>query len=316
MTLVQVAGSSVSVATTSGNYFVYYENGILRLNERAQELVDNLPDVYQLGPNVRAIMSVIGLEYSRVQKALTEAGAQATISTATWGLTYWEQQLGLPLDALNEDYTSRRLKARVKLGSRKYYSETQFVQGLAEILGMDVSDLRITLGNPYVDPYTVFVELPTEFYESPPLTAPTAVAGAAGSIPIGTYTYKVSFLFSSGETLPSPASGAVVLGSTKKIELTDIPLSTNPCLKRRIYRKETADMDYTLVGEISNNTTTIFTDNAISGTDVILADPTAKTSTALLAEDYISRSKPSHLHVETTSNAFRADINQADLDSV
>ena len=107
-----------------------------------------------------------------------------------------------------------------------------------------------------------------------PSTAPTAALGAAGSsVPAGPHTYKVTFLYyGSEESNGGPASNLVtVTGANEQVDLTSIPIGGYGVTARKIYRDDN-DGVYTLVGTISDNTTTIFSDLAAGGTTPIPTD--------------------------------------------
>ncbi|MEW6214099.1 MAG: hypothetical protein AB1478_02675 [Nitrospirota bacterium] len=106
-----------------------------------------------------------------------------------------------------------------------------------------------------------------------PGTAPTLAEGSAGNLS-GTYQYKITFLNAEGtESANSPASSKITV-SSKIIELSAIPTSTDgQVTKRRVYRFGGTLTDYYLINAINDNTTTTYSDNTID-TDVgPLLDP-------------------------------------------
>lgn len=114
-----------------------------------------------------------------------------------------------------------------------------------------------------------------------PATTLTAAVGAAGSVPAGSYTYKVTFLYyGSEESNGSAASTAVVPGVASQINLTAIPIGGYGVTARKIYRSSGAD--WLLVGTLSNNTATTFTDNAVAGTFLIPDDNNVPPTFALI----------------------------------
>lgn len=98
-----------------------------------------------------------------------------------------------------------------------------------------------------------------------PATAPTAGVGAAGNL-TGSYRYGVTFAITSGtrvvsESAMSDPSSAVVLAAQRG-SLTAIAVSTQPNVNaRRIYRTLNGGTDFFLVATISDNVTTVLTDN-------------------------------------------------------
>ncbi len=95
---------------------------------------------------------------------------------------------------------------------------------------------------------------------SAPGSALTATANAAAGNPNGTYTYKVTFLTTNGETTGSSASSSVTVAS-KKIDLSSIPTGGTGTTKRQIYRTGGADATYKLLATLFDNTTTTYQDN-------------------------------------------------------
>lgn len=98
----------------------------------------------------------------------------------------------------------------------------------------------------------------------PPATALTATASSTSGSPNGTYYYKVTYVNADGiESNPGPASTSVTV-SSKQINLTNIPVDSstgNTTTKRRIYRTAAGGSVYKYLTEISDNTTTTYTDN-------------------------------------------------------
>lgn len=105
-----------------------------------------------------------------------------------------------------------------------------------------------------------------------PSTTLSAATGAAGSVPAGTYTYKVTFLYyDESESNGSVASASVSPGSSLRINLTAIPIGGYGVTARRIYRDD-GTSGYRLVLEIANNTATTGTDNEAVGDEFIPED--------------------------------------------
>lgn len=91
-------------------------------------------------------------------------------------------------------------------------------------------------------------------------TALTAADGGAGALGSGTYEYVVTFVTAGGETAPGAASAPLVLGASKQIALSVIPLGGTGTTQRKIYRRKDGGA-YGLVATIANNTATTATDN-------------------------------------------------------
>lgn len=98
---------------------------------------------------------------------------------------------------------------------------------------------------------------------TPPDTAPTAAAGAAGAL-TGDYEYMVTFYRSGNypcESNPSPESTAVTL-SSEKCDLSAIPTSADPKVNaRRLYRTKANGAIFYWLVDIEDNTTTTYEDN-------------------------------------------------------
>ena len=100
-----------------------------------------------------------------------------------------------------------------------------------------------------------------------PTTSPTLGDGGSGNLDAGDYIAVVTFYNSASgtESNPSDVSSTLTLGSSKQIAWTDIPVSDNPQVdSRRLYRTLVDQQGvYYLVGTISDNLTTTFTDNVV-----------------------------------------------------
>lgn len=110
-------------------------------------------------------------------------------------------------------------------------------------------------------------ELPKVLTLSQP-TACTAAAGAAGSL-TGSYSYRISFRNSYDGTESLASSAATVTLSAQKGSLSSIPLYTGPdnqvqVNQRRIYRLDPGSTTYRYLADISDNTTTTYTDDTAS----------------------------------------------------
>ena len=108
-----------------------------------------------------------------------------------------------------------------------------------------------------------------------PSTAPTIAQGVAGSLPAGDYIAVVTFYNSASgaESNPSDVSSTLTLAASKKINWTNVPVSTaGQVTSRRLYRTLVDQQGvYYLVDEISDNLATTYTDNVIEtelGADV------------------------------------------------
>lgn len=95
------------------------------------------------------------------------------------------------------------------------------------------------------------------------LTAALAGSGA-GNVEDGAHGYKVTFVTSEGESLPSSAVSVTVADKTTngKVALSAIPISKlSDVTSRKVYRTVAGGSTYKLLATISDNTTTTYTDN-------------------------------------------------------
>ena len=90
-------------------------------------------------------------------------------------------------------------------------------------------------------------------------TAPAASAKDPGSVPAGFYRYAIAFVTHEGETLGAQ-SNVLELQAPRQVGLTEIVTGPETTIARRIYRSENGG-DFIRVGEIPNNTETVYNDN-------------------------------------------------------
>lgn len=95
-----------------------------------------------------------------------------------------------------------------------------------------------------------------------PNVDPIAAVGAAGVLS-GTYLYKVVFRNRTTGSRSNPNSGTVTVAPvTQQVSLTNIPISSDPQVNgREIYRTNAGGARYFLLTELTDNTTTSYTDN-------------------------------------------------------
>lgn len=99
------------------------------------------------------------------------------------------------------------------------------------------------------------------------VTIPTACTATlveiAGNVDAGTHTYKITYVTASGETSLGTASNTVTTDAThEQVSLTGIPTSSSGAVTaRKIYRTKAGGTTYFLLATISDNVTTIYTDN-------------------------------------------------------
>lgn len=94
-----------------------------------------------------------------------------------------------------------------------------------------------------------------------PVAAPAASNAGTGNVDAGSHTWKITFVDLTGESTGSPASAALVLGASSRVNLSAIPVGPTGTVARNVYRTEAGGSTYYLVGTIPDNTTTAFTDD-------------------------------------------------------
>ncbi|MCG3177006.1 MAG: hypothetical protein MOGMAGMI_01970 [Candidatus Omnitrophica bacterium] len=100
-----------------------------------------------------------------------------------------------------------------------------------------------------------------------PSTNPSVASGGAGAL-TGVYKYKVTF-YNDDTGHESNANPGIVQITTagNDVDMTSIPVSTDPQVtRRRIYRTTSGGGIYFFLHEITDNTTTTYTDNAADST--------------------------------------------------
>lgn len=78
------------------------------------QLIQRYPDYLQRGPEFADIQQALEPERLALWQAEDGLIAQLCVDTATWGLRYWEEALGLPVE-LGKETEFRRSRVRAKL---------------------------------------------------------------------------------------------------------------------------------------------------------------------------------------------------------
>lgn len=101
---------------------------------------------------------------------------------------------------------------------------------------------------------------------SAPGTAPTVAVVAGGAVPVGSHTYKITYLYyDSEESNGGPASGlATTSPGNQTVNLTAIPIGGYGVTARKVYR-DNNDGLWLHVGTVANNTATTFSDTLAVG---------------------------------------------------
>jgi hypothetical protein len=112
------------------------------------------------------------------------------------------------------------------------------------------------------------------------LTVGTATSG--GGVTAGTHQYKYTFVYATGEeSLASPASSVItVVGGTQTVPLTAIAVGNSNVVARNIYRTIAGGTIYLYLAQISDNTTTTYSDIISDATITTANTPEPVTSGA------------------------------------
>lgn len=103
--------------------------------------------------------------------------------------------------------------------------------------------------------------VPVQLGVIPPSSVPTLVEGAAGN-PNGAYYYKVTYVNNAGFEGNASSASAQITVTSKKIEVSAIPVSTDLQVKqRRLYRTQAGGATYYRVVTIDNNYETTYSDD-------------------------------------------------------
>lgn len=102
-------------------------NNWMRQNQ--VDILKYLPDFLSSDPNFLAIGNACSAEHETIRLQLQDIFEQFFVTTATWGLSYWENVLAItPLTS--DDYESRRKRVLVKLQANQT-STVEFMRALA-----------------------------------------------------------------------------------------------------------------------------------------------------------------------------------------
>lgn len=168
----------------------YAGSGLFNMSPLAEDMLSLIPSYYYYGNNNRKIMELLSVVLEKNQDYTADITDQFFVGTATWGLKYWEQLVGLPINDGSLDFETRRNAILLKL--KDCSSKECFVEGIENVSNgrAIVTDL-----DPTTNPYQVNVELTsTELVYNGPTTPPTAAAGGNGNLN-GDYTYRVTYEF-------------------------------------------------------------------------------------------------------------------------
>ncbi|KEH90629.1 YmfQ family protein [Clostridium botulinum] len=121
-------------------------------SKKGKEMIQRITPMYQESIIEQAIYEAIGHEFDNADKLAKEVLLQLFPQTATWGLIFWEQRVGLTTNT-NEDIERRRRKVIAKLQSKHIITPERMAMILKNYTGADI------LITENIAPYTFEVKL-------------------------------------------------------------------------------------------------------------------------------------------------------------
>ncbi len=115
-------------------------------------MISHISPIYQNSKIEQAIYESIGSEWDNADELAQEILLQLHPQTATWGLVFWEQRLGLPTNT-NEDIEIRRRKVIAKRQSKHIINPERMAIILKNYTGADIEIIE------NIAPYTFEVKL-------------------------------------------------------------------------------------------------------------------------------------------------------------
>lgn len=121
-------------------------------SKKGREMLLTLSPIYEQSLVMNSIYEAIGSEFDNLELLNKEIELQLFPQTATWGLEFWENRVGLVRN-LDEDIETRRRKVIAKLQSKYIMTPKRMSMILQSYTG---ADIKI---NENISPYTFGVEL-------------------------------------------------------------------------------------------------------------------------------------------------------------
>ena len=118
------------------------KNKEILVSDRTQGMIDASASYYHESELFFHIINAKGRAYDLVNEKLDELALQISPLTATWGLIYWEQSVGIPMQP-DEDYEQRRPKVLARLQNYENFG-APMIHRIAEAYG---EKIRV-----YIDP--------------------------------------------------------------------------------------------------------------------------------------------------------------------
>ena len=130
------------------------------MNIRTERMLDQAPDYYQQARSFIEIQDTVAQELNKQEIDSEDLKAQLRVVTATWGLRYWEEAVGLPIRNTT-DYELRRSRVLGRLRSGGSFSASM-LKAVAEAYTQRPVTVEVD-----VKAYQVYMYLYHEFLTEP-----------------------------------------------------------------------------------------------------------------------------------------------------
>ena len=109
------------------------------------KLIEYLPNDYTKSRSTLELLEALEKMWRKAQEDTEDFEKQLFLSTATWGLDFWEQMYGIENDE-SKGYEVRRSVVRAKIRG-EHNAQHKFVVMMASIIGIppNIEDLRNTI---------------------------------------------------------------------------------------------------------------------------------------------------------------------------
>lgn len=179
-------------------------------------------------------------------------------SMGTQGKVYVQGQ-PIPVTYMPPDDLQALVKVNSSLSTLPVYWTLfgKTAAGLAQILTYPVVTGTLELKT-YVKRCPDLIDFPTP--------AVSADGGGAGNLNGSGYLWRLTYVHPLGETEGGTATVTALTLASRTAALSVIPVSSSRAVTaRKVYRNATAGVQFKLAGTISDNLTTVFTDNLADG---------------------------------------------------
>lgn len=103
-------------------------------NETAKRMMSRVSPIYSQAYVAKWLYQVMGIEMEEARRYFEELRSQSFPETATWGLSYWEQRYGLPIDD-TLSIEARRQRITSKRGLRAPINPARIEQIISDLCG-------------------------------------------------------------------------------------------------------------------------------------------------------------------------------------